>query len=352
MDDKVTVQCPSCQRTLRAPSSMLGKNVKCPGCQVIFQIAPPDPVEAHVQPSQPDQTMLDENASRSNTAQCKHNVRCPKCQTSFQFTAPKPAIQSTFTPTASTNSSAQTTVNVPMQPAEETEQDLSNQEPFQEDLEETLVAPRQSPSTKFPERRSKFQSGSKPAGFQKKGSTTSARRFGKTPTRGARMSEEGEEEEYVAPRKKKGSMLWLWVVLGILLIGGSLVLIISQANKTPATQSFKEDEDKIRKFLEDKFVQSKKIEDIIALSDSQESIKTALETDLKDITITSAKIDKDGVKVSSKDLAIAKIKLEVSVNQPQGDPKTEKRTMELKFTRKDKGWVLNNARVLGSTSSD
>lgn len=52
-----TVTCPSCQRTLRVPESLLGQLVKCPTCQQTFTAAlagdangaaeaPPEPVEA------------------------------------------------------------------------------------------------------------------------------------------------------------------------------------------------------------------------------------------------------------------------------------------------------------------
>jgi predicted Zn finger-like uncharacterized protein len=52
-----TVTCPSCQRTLRVPESLLGQLVKCPTCQQTFTASltgdangasapPPEPVEA------------------------------------------------------------------------------------------------------------------------------------------------------------------------------------------------------------------------------------------------------------------------------------------------------------------
>jgi predicted Zn finger-like uncharacterized protein len=62
-----TVTCPSCQRTLRVPESLLGQLVKCPTCQQTFtaaltadngaaeaaEVAPPPPRERAPEPPRP-----------------------------------------------------------------------------------------------------------------------------------------------------------------------------------------------------------------------------------------------------------------------------------------------------------
>lgn len=42
MDDKVLVNCPGCMAAFKAPSQYVGKNVRCPKCQTVFLIAPPE----------------------------------------------------------------------------------------------------------------------------------------------------------------------------------------------------------------------------------------------------------------------------------------------------------------------
>src|SRR5262245_6542450 len=37
MDSSLTITCPSCSRQLKLPMTAMGKNVKCPGCNAIFQ---------------------------------------------------------------------------------------------------------------------------------------------------------------------------------------------------------------------------------------------------------------------------------------------------------------------------
>lgn len=41
----VTIECPACRRTIRAPDSIIGKQAKCPACQAAFTVAagPPEP---------------------------------------------------------------------------------------------------------------------------------------------------------------------------------------------------------------------------------------------------------------------------------------------------------------------
>jgi hypothetical protein len=41
----VTIECPSCHRTIRAPDSIVGRQAKCPACQTVFNVtaAPPEP---------------------------------------------------------------------------------------------------------------------------------------------------------------------------------------------------------------------------------------------------------------------------------------------------------------------
>src|SRR5262245_12036961 len=45
----ITISCPSCRKPLRLPENMLGKQVRCPGCQDVFTAAspeePPQPAE-------------------------------------------------------------------------------------------------------------------------------------------------------------------------------------------------------------------------------------------------------------------------------------------------------------------
>jgi len=45
----ITISCPSCRKPLRLPENMLGKQVRCPGCQNVFTAAspeePPQPAE-------------------------------------------------------------------------------------------------------------------------------------------------------------------------------------------------------------------------------------------------------------------------------------------------------------------
>src|SRR5258708_3628291 len=45
----VMITCPSCQRTMKGPDSIIGKTVKCPACQTQFAVTggpPPEPVAA------------------------------------------------------------------------------------------------------------------------------------------------------------------------------------------------------------------------------------------------------------------------------------------------------------------
>jgi predicted Zn finger-like uncharacterized protein len=58
-----TLSCPSCQRTLRVPESLLGKNVKCPGCSHRFTAA--------------DQSESEEEAPRRSTAVSEKPSRRP-----------------------------------------------------------------------------------------------------------------------------------------------------------------------------------------------------------------------------------------------------------------------------------
>src|SRR5262245_7145875 len=41
----VMITCPSCQRTMKGPDSIIGKTVKCPACQTQFSVTggPPEP---------------------------------------------------------------------------------------------------------------------------------------------------------------------------------------------------------------------------------------------------------------------------------------------------------------------
>ncbi|MGT5522908.1 zinc finger domain-containing protein, partial [Escherichia coli] len=36
----ILVNCPSCRRKLRVPDALLGKKVKCPTCQTLFEGVP------------------------------------------------------------------------------------------------------------------------------------------------------------------------------------------------------------------------------------------------------------------------------------------------------------------------
>lgn len=58
-----TISCPSCQRTLRVPESLLGKNVKCPGCSHRFTAA--------------DQSESEEEAPRRSTSVSEKPSRRP-----------------------------------------------------------------------------------------------------------------------------------------------------------------------------------------------------------------------------------------------------------------------------------
>src|SRR2546429_590559 len=40
----ITISCPSCRRQLRVPDDLLGKTVRCPGCQSTFTAEDPDAV--------------------------------------------------------------------------------------------------------------------------------------------------------------------------------------------------------------------------------------------------------------------------------------------------------------------
>ncbi|MFL5341538.1 MAG: hypothetical protein ACJ8F7_15440 [Gemmataceae bacterium] len=54
----VQLSCPSCQRPLRVPDNLIGKTVKCPGCQTAFQAVveeepPPAPKKASYREDEP-----------------------------------------------------------------------------------------------------------------------------------------------------------------------------------------------------------------------------------------------------------------------------------------------------------
>jgi predicted Zn finger-like uncharacterized protein len=54
----IVIQCPSCERSLRVPDNLLGRNVKCPSCSTTFTAedpaaAPPPPAEEEAPPERP-----------------------------------------------------------------------------------------------------------------------------------------------------------------------------------------------------------------------------------------------------------------------------------------------------------
>ncbi len=59
----VNITCPNCQKTLRLPENLMGKRVRCPGCQEVFTAEDP---EAGVEPveEQEEEAIQEERPSR------------------------------------------------------------------------------------------------------------------------------------------------------------------------------------------------------------------------------------------------------------------------------------------------
>jgi hypothetical protein len=58
-----TISCPNCQKTLRLPENMLGKRVRCPGCQETFVAAAPE--EEPVEPVEEEEGVQERPSQRS-----------------------------------------------------------------------------------------------------------------------------------------------------------------------------------------------------------------------------------------------------------------------------------------------
>ena len=81
----IQTTCPSCGRALRVPDDLIGKNVKCPGCQTTFLAAdedapasprPPGPEDAYratqAPPPRPSQETYREEDRKSTRLNSSH----------------------------------------------------------------------------------------------------------------------------------------------------------------------------------------------------------------------------------------------------------------------------------------
>src|SRR5438105_2551775 len=72
----VIVKCPSCNGPLRVADELLGRKVRCPGCQTIFEASAPPP-----EPPPPPQPPPAEPAPRRNEPPAGDDLRpCPGCR--------------------------------------------------------------------------------------------------------------------------------------------------------------------------------------------------------------------------------------------------------------------------------
>jgi hypothetical protein len=77
-----TVDCPACQRKLRLPDELAGKQVKCPTCGEVFQgdAAPPLPASATAPPPVPQARVVDESPAAPLPRNEGGGLRpCPNC---------------------------------------------------------------------------------------------------------------------------------------------------------------------------------------------------------------------------------------------------------------------------------
>jgi len=85
-----TVDCPACQRKLRLPDELAGKQVKCPTCGEVFQgdsAPPPLPASAVAPPPVPQPMVIDESPAPPYPAPAPASQSCPYCREQIEATA-------------------------------------------------------------------------------------------------------------------------------------------------------------------------------------------------------------------------------------------------------------------------
>ncbi len=342
---------------------------------MIFQIAPPEPIQAPVRvipherfvPPPPlpryqtEETVIDPGGFRTGGG--GRNVRCPQCQALFQIPAPQPeppvpmiqniSIQQppqppvmqppqpqiTQPPQPQTTQQPQLQVSNPIEPAANPQQSNSS-------APTGTQLPTNSEGTtgpKFPERRNRFQSTTQQTSLAKKGSTT-ASKFSRT------AGSKGEvEEEGPAPKKKRGSLLWLWILLLLGLLGGGGYFIYKKSSEKPPVSSAKEAED--LKKLVDQNCRTKA--DIAKLADesARDSITKSLDTITESIESYNITRPPHDSKVTG-NTGIVRVGIRYTKKPPEGEPKEIAKTLILRFEKKVENWILLEVKESGSSGME